>query len=157
MFSFVSVVRIEHDFAWWRALVLLADDGVPLSGWALETHAPITQQQASDAGIALAAQLNTAGARSELDTMVLLDVWRALRYQTKGQLADLFRTVYRAATKIECAQMATWLLNRIDDGTFTDLQVRNAFGLTDTEYTAMKARMTALRDNWLAVQAAQGE
>jgi hypothetical protein len=35
--------------------------------------------------------------------------------------------------------------------------VRNAFGLTAGQYTTLKAKMTTLRDQWLAVQAAQGE
>jgi hypothetical protein len=80
-----------------------------------------------------------------------------LRYATLAQLGAAFRDRYRNASREECARLATWLLNRIDDGTFTDAQVRNFFGLTQTQYNNLKTRLTNLRTNWLAVQAAQGE
>lgn len=80
-----------------------------------------------------------------------------LVHQTPTQLAARFRAKYRDASGIEQAKMATWLLARITDGDFTDAQVRTAFGLTTQQYSAMKTRMTTLRDQWAAVQAARGE
>lgn len=80
-----------------------------------------------------------------------------LVHQTATQLAARFRAKYRDASGIEQAKMATWLLAAITAGDFTDAQVRNAFGLTTQQYTAMKTRMTTLRDQWAAVQAARGE
>lgn len=80
-----------------------------------------------------------------------------LNHQTAAQLAARFRARYLQADKDECARMATWLMNRIDAGDFTDTQVRNAFGLTTTQYTALKTKMTTLRTQWLAVLAARGE
>lgn len=80
-----------------------------------------------------------------------------LQHQTATQLAARFRAKYRDASGIEQAKMATWLLAHITAGDFTDAQVRNAFGLTTTQYNAMKTRMTTLRDQWAAVQAARGE
>lgn len=80
-----------------------------------------------------------------------------LVHQTPTQLAARLRARYRDASGIEQAKMATWLLARITDGDFTDAQVRTAFGLTTQQYSAMKTRMTTLRDQWAAVQAARGE
>lgn len=80
-----------------------------------------------------------------------------LKHQTAAQLAARFRAKYRDASGIDQAKMATWLLAHITAGDFTDAQVRSAFGLTSQQYTNMKARMTTLRDQWAAVQAARGE
>jgi hypothetical protein len=80
-----------------------------------------------------------------------------LKYATGTQLAAAFRERFRNSTREECARLATWLLARIADGTWTDTQVRNAFGLTAGQYTTLKAKMQTLADHWAAVQAAQGE
>ena len=80
-----------------------------------------------------------------------------LIHQTAAQLAVRLRARYKAAVGDDCAKIATWLLNRIESGDFTDTQVRTAFGLTAGQWTTLKAKMTALRNNWLAVKAAEGE
>lgn len=80
-----------------------------------------------------------------------------LRYQTAAQFAARLRERYRTASREEAARIATWLLDRIDAGDLTDVQVRSAFELTTQQYTALKTRMTALRDAYRAVQAAAGE
>lgn len=81
----------------------------------------------------------------------------SLKHATKTQLAAAFRERYRNASSVECARLATWLLNRIDEGDFTDAQVQSAFGLTAGQYTQMKNRFTNLRIAYNAVIAAQGE
>lgn len=85
------------------------------------------------------------------------DAAPVLVHQTGAQLAARFREAYRNASDIRQARMATWLLARIAAGDFTDAQVRNAFGLTVTQYNNLKARMTTLRDQYAAVMAARGE
>ncbi len=80
-----------------------------------------------------------------------------LVHQTPAQLAARFREAYRNATKEQAAKMAYWLIERILAGDFTDAQVRAAFGLTTTQYAAMKARATTLHDQYAAVQNARGE
>lgn len=80
-----------------------------------------------------------------------------LRHQTAAQFAARLRERYRNASREEAARIATWILNRIEAGDLTDAQVRNAFGLTVTQYNAMKTRMTNLRTAYQAVQAAAGE
>lgn len=80
-----------------------------------------------------------------------------LRHQTASQFAARLRERYRSASREKAARIATWILNRIEAGDFTDAQVRNAFELNVTQYNQFKTRLTNLRTAWLAVQAAQGE
>lgn len=80
-----------------------------------------------------------------------------LKYATGQQLADAFRERFRDSSREQCARMATWLLARISDGTWSDTQVRNAFGLTVPQYTTFKTKLQTLADHWAAVLAAQGE
>ena len=79
-----------------------------------------------------------------------------LRFATGAELAAAFRRRYKAAEGFEAARLATWLLNRIDDGTFTDAQVRNAFGLTVAQYNALKTKFTSQRTAYLAIVAERG-
>lgn len=81
----------------------------------------------------------------------------ALRYATSAQLAAAFRERFRAATGLEAGRLARWLLDRITDGTWTDAQVRNAFGLTVTQYNAMKTRLETKASRYDAVIADAGE
>lgn len=80
-----------------------------------------------------------------------------LRHATGAQLAAEFRKRYREATGLEAGRLARWLLDRITDGTWTDAQVRNAFGLTVTQYNNMKTRMETKASRYYAVIADAGE
>jgi hypothetical protein len=76
---------------------------------------------------------------------------------TGAQFAALVRALYRASEREALGRIAAWISNRIAAGDFTDAQLRSAFGMTVQQYNDFKARMIALRDHWLAVQAAVGE
>lgn len=80
-----------------------------------------------------------------------------LRHATGAQLAAEFRRRYREATGIEAGRLARWLLSRIADGTWTDMQVRNAFGLTVTQYNNLKTRLQTKAARYDAVIADAGE
>lgn len=80
-----------------------------------------------------------------------------LRHQTAAQFAARLREKYRTATSYECAVIANWILNKISSGDFTDLQVRNAFGLTAIQYTTLKNKLIALQNNYIAVLNSAGE
>lgn len=64
-----------------------------------------------------------------------------LRHATGAQLAAAFRERYRSASGLEVGRLSKWLLDRITDGTWTDNQVRQAFGLTVTQYNNLKTRL----------------
>lgn len=80
-----------------------------------------------------------------------------LRHQTPAQFAARLREHYRAASKTDAARIATWIMDRIDAGDLTVAQVRAAFGMTAGQWTTLQSKLTALRTNYLAVQAALGE
>lgn len=156
--SYVGTARIEPVWGQWRALLTFSLD-TPARTESLFAHfaAQPTQTDADAAGAALAGRLNADGAAQELAEAIANDTTPTLIYQTRAQLAQLFRQTYQSASQETAARMATWLLDRISAGDFTDAQVQAAFGLSATQYSALKTRLGNLRTQWLAVQAAQGE
>lgn len=94
---------------------------------------------------------------SEVAAALLVDADPVLVYAAKSDFVSPLREAYRSASKDECARLATLILNRIESGWVTDAQMRNGFGLTAGQWTTLKTKMTALRTNYLAVQAAAGE
>jgi hypothetical protein len=80
-----------------------------------------------------------------------------LQHQTPAQFAAYLRERYRNAKRDDVARLAKWILDHLEAGDFTDLQFRTAFGLTSGQWTTLKAKMTTLRTNYEAVQAAAGE
>lgn len=80
-----------------------------------------------------------------------------LQHQTKAQFAAKFRAAYKSAKGAEAGKLAAWLIGKIESGDFTDAQVQTVFGLSVPQYTALKARMTTVRDQYNAVIAAAGE
>lgn len=156
MLTFVRTARIEPWFGRWQALVTFADDGMEESHFIAFGREQPAQQDADAAGAALAASMNAQRADDDLERMVLQGTV-SLRYQTGAQLAARFRAKFAAASQEQAARMAKWLLARVAAGDFTDTQVRAVFGMTTTQYTAAKARMQALADNWSAVENARGE
>jgi hypothetical protein len=81
----------------------------------------------------------------------------ALRHATGAQLAVAFRERYREARGLEAGRLARWLLDRIADGTWTDAQVRNVFGLTVTQYNQLKTRLETRATRYDAVIQDAGE
>lgn len=78
-------------------------------------------------------------------------------YATKTQLANAFKVAFKNATKVEAARLATWLLNRIDDATWTEAQVYNALGYTSNQWTnTVKPRLEGYRTAYNAVISATG-
>lgn len=80
-----------------------------------------------------------------------------LKHATSSQLAAAFRERYRNAIGLEAWRLSRWLLDRITDGTWTDAQVRAAFGLNATQYNQLKTRLTTRATRYDAVIADAGE
>lgn len=80
-----------------------------------------------------------------------------LQHATLAQLGTAFRARFLASTGAETARLARWLLERIQDGTFTETQVRTFFGLTLAQWNTLKTKLETLRDHWDAVLTARGE
>ena len=94
---------------------------------------------------------------AEIGAALAVDADPVLVYATKNEFVPVLREAYRGSARDECARLATWVLNRIGGGWATETQVQNAFGLTLGQWTTLKAKMTALRTNYLSVQASAGE
>lgn len=107
--------------------------------------------------LARVAQIEAALAESEFLEAIEFEGWAPLKHQTAAQFAARLRARYKDASKVECAKLAKWILDRIDGGAFTETAVRTAFGLTAGQWTTLKAKLTTLRTNYNAVLAATGE
>jgi len=81
----------------------------------------------------------------------------SLQHQTPAQFAARLRARFKGATKAEAARIATWILDHLEAGDFTDAQLRNAWNLSAAQWTALKSRLTALRTAYRAVDGAAGE
>lgn len=82
----------------------------------------------------------------------------SLHHQTAAQFVARLRERYRGASREELARLAWWIIERVNAGDITDLQVRNAFGLTSAQYTTFKSnKLIPAHDAWALVLAAQGE
>ena len=80
-----------------------------------------------------------------------------LKHATLAQLGARFRERFKASEGAETARLAKWLLARITDGTFTETQVRNFFGLTAGQWTTLKGKLQTLQSRLDDVLAARGE
>lgn len=69
-----------------------------------------------------------------------------LKHQTAQQFIARLREAFRNGERDRCVQLARFVLSRIQAGDITDAQCRTAFGLTTTQWNALKTKM----NNWLS-------
>jgi hypothetical protein len=93
----------------------------------------------------------------EIMTALAVDADPVLVYATKTDFVPVLRAAYRTSSDVECGRLATWIVNRVNSGWVTEAQVQTAFGMTDPQYATFRAKIIALRTNYLAVQAGAGE
>lgn len=104
-----------------------------------------------------AAALEVALAESEYEHTVS-STTVSLQHQTAAQFAARLRERYRTADRVELAKLAWWIVERINGGQLTDTQVRNAFGMTVTQYNTFKSsRLVPAHDAWATILASRGE
>jgi len=103
------------------------------------------------------AELTDILADTELVKALQVDASPVLRFQTGMQFLSRLRELYKNSKAEVVCRIATWITRRVQDGSVTQAQLRNAFGLTQAQWDALKLRMEALRDHLTAVDAAQGE
>jgi len=80
-----------------------------------------------------------------------------LKHQTPSQFIARLREAYRQSDKERTAQLARWVLAKLQTGDVTDTQLRTAFGLTVTQWNNLKTKMTNLRNAANALKTAVGE
>jgi hypothetical protein len=80
-----------------------------------------------------------------------------LKHQTAAQFVARFREAYRNSERERCVQLGKFVIARIQSGDLTETQVRNAFGLTTTQWNTLKTKMNNRITAWNTLQAAVGE
>lgn len=106
---------------------------------------------------ARSARLAVDLADREAREATLADRAPSLRFQTGAQFLGRLRELYRNGEAEELARIARWIRNRVQAGDVTAAQLRNAFGLTQAQWDALKAKMDVLAANLDGVEQAKGE
>jgi hypothetical protein len=96
-------------------------------------------------------------AQSDLDQAIADEVMPRLRFFDVNGLVARIRELFRNNERERLCEIAHWILERINAGDLTDLQVREAFGLTPGQYNALKSRISALAAALDTVRGAKGE
>jgi hypothetical protein len=81
----------------------------------------------------------------------------SLKHQTAQQFIARLRTAYRDGNHEAVIKIARFILARIQSGDITDAQCRSAFGLTVTQWNALKTKMKGFITADDAAKAATGE
>jgi hypothetical protein len=154
--SIVTIEGAQRDGRRWVREVHSDGQGVAaIIDYLGASNAGATAQTTANAR---ATNLNESLADAEFEAKRLIDATPLpLRWQTGAQLLARIREAYRRFSQVELARLARWVLNRILDGTVTDQQLQNAFGLTAPQWTALKARMQIIADDQTVIDAAVGE
>lgn len=80
-----------------------------------------------------------------------------LKHQTKAQLRNRLRVEYRNSSGERLSKIAHLILTFIEDGTYTDAQIKTEFGKDDAKYVIFKERLTKIRASWLEIRDAKGD
>ena len=79
-----------------------------------------------------------------------------LKHQTKEQFIARFREKYANSSKEQCAKLATWLMDKMDAGEFTDSQLRDSFKFTVVQWVDFRNELNNFRSSWRNIQNARG-
>lgn len=80
-----------------------------------------------------------------------------LKHQTVAQFVSRVREAYRNREREDLVRIARWILAALNRGDITDAGCRNAFGLTNAKWNALKTRMTNMVTASNTIQGAVGE
>jgi hypothetical protein len=111
---------------------------------------------AAEATASLDAMLGVL-ADHEAHLALLRDEAPTLRFQTGAEFLGRLRAFYRDASREDVCSMAQWIRNRVAAGEVTTAQLRNAWGLSQAAWDALKTKMDGYAANLEAVQGAEGE
>jgi len=80
-----------------------------------------------------------------------------LKHQTPEAFIARVRQAYRDGNSEQLVKIARFLIARVQAGDVTDAQLRNAFGLNNTQWNALKTKMQALIKADNDIKSAVGE
>lgn len=93
----------------------------------------------------------------EATAVIEADRAPVLVFQTGAQFLQRLRERFRNSDKDDSAKIARWIINRLDSGNVTALQLRTAFGLTVQQWATLEARLREMKSAIEAVDRAKGE
>lgn len=79
------------------------------------------------------------------------------KYLTKSEMAARIRELYRDGNMDTVLRIARWIRSRIQAGDFTETQVRNAFGLNQSQWDALKVKLQSYDEALAMTETAKGE
>ena len=80
-----------------------------------------------------------------------------LHHQTGAEFAVRLRERWSRSDKADCARIAWWLIERINAGDLTDQQLRNAFGVTQQQWSNFKtSTLEPLHSAWALIRETVG-
>jgi len=149
-------VRVGHAQTDGRKYIIeIFSDSIGVVGMNIYLASPGTDYNTLATRRATALESDLAD--NEVQRALTVDAGPVLRFQTGMQFLSRLRELYKNSKAEVVCRIATWITKRVQDGSVTQAQLRNAFGLTQAQWDALKLRMDALRDHLTAVDAAQGE
>ena len=80
-----------------------------------------------------------------------------LKHQSVEEFVARVREAWRIGERERLVAIAKFLISRVQTGDLTELQIRNAFGMTQAEWNTLKAKMQSLIDADAVIQGAVGE
>lgn len=98
-------------------------------------------------------QFSEVEARSDVDSNFL----PTGRFQTVGEELLKIRERYLKSTGIETCRIARWIVDRLNDGSVTVVQMRTAFNVTPAQWNSINGRMDNFSASLTSVENAVGE
>lgn len=80
-----------------------------------------------------------------------------LHHATKDELLVVWRDLFRKTEKERAGALATWVLNHLEGGHWTDEQLRRVFSVSTNDYSSLKSRLESMRLAWNNTQVLRGE
>lgn len=79
------------------------------------------------------------------------------RFQTIDEFLAKVRERYGSSKGIETCQIARWIVNRLNDGSVTVVQMRTAFSVSPSQWNSINGRMDTFANALTSVENAVGE
>lgn len=102
--------------------------------------------------------LEEAMKQADLHRCVFTEPWDyVMQHATNADLAPFVRELYRESIKTQTVLIGMRMVEWVQNGRFTQTQMRNAFGMNSTQWTTLTNKILALIDQFNAIEAATGE
>ena len=98
-------------------------------------------------------QFSEVEAREKIDSRAVPEP----RFQTIEEFLLKVRERYGKSNGIETCRIARWIVDRLNDGSVTVVQMRTAFGVTPAQWNSINGRMDTFANSLTSVESAVGE